>query len=1048
MRSCLAAVLALGWTLAVFGQNKTELQPIGLQQNGRFQFSIQKPQDYVYTVEAASDLPAWKTIATLIGDTFSYTNPSWLFTDPAAGTLSHRFYRVHASPITPAHDWKNQIFYPNDSFQSLRTRFDENEVLWIKFAILTNEPFRVYFQNSSRYVFHYDFARARLPEFQGLSREQFDLATLRTNGQKAVLGSVLYAPNPSMNEIGIQFVGLDPYRPEQIAKWFHIVSAAIAPHNPVKVSYIPTFEQAQVAQSNLPFFTREMIAVRSMSSWTAGDDCYSPGWAIGTLKYFEVAQVANAYASGQLLPTDILLTDHIPAELPHLAGILSLSPATPNSHVAILARSHAVPFAHLGSPELVELANNLNGKQIVLDTVGKWAACEISMVDVSGTPADLKSELIAYKAPPVLTITPKARLGAYTTNTESLYPPDLKYVGGKAANFGFIRRTIPTNSPMALAITFDLWDDFLGQMLNSGKTLRQEIDSRLGKYTSYPPNVGALRTDLLTIRALIEEETRFTPAQTEAIAAALLAKFDPANRIRFRSSTNVEDSEQFTGAGLYDSYSGCLADDRDNDTTGPSICDSTESKERGVFRAIRKVYASFYNENAFLERLRHKVDESKVGMAILVHYSSPDPTEMANGVATMRYDKFPKSRSYTGDMVTQKGAVSVTNPDGSAVPEIVGISKFFDTAYANLEQGSSLVPLGGYVLNWGEDGLEYKQFSALFEKVAAEFEAFYPAKQNYLLDFEYKKIVPGELMVKQVRQIPLPNTDRQIEVVILNKPAAYCVFQGEWGDVFANHRLKSRFNFETRELRATASSLQQSIFSSAAHDYVAGGARQRREGAPGSWPNATHITEPLGDRWDSAPGMRLTLNTEFPKTVAANESPILFVTEMDLILTADYTEGQLGINFMNELDHTVTNENVRLIPCPVASEARILVTRNVGDSVKVETSFWWPEPPSGATAGYTAPLVSWNQTTITGLTSEPIVLRDYYSQTYRPQHHNFSEDFLFEPALDPNVSAAQRAELEAEKVRQILVRWGGLDWPSTIALISADGTIRYVGGKP
>ena len=56
---------------------------------------------------------------------------------------------------------------------------------------------------------------------------------------------------------------------------------------------------------------------------------------------------------------------------------------------------------------------------------------------------------------------------------------------------------------------------------------------------------------------------------------------------------NVEDSEHFTGAGLYDSYSGCLMDDLDGDSTGPSQCDPAEPQERGVFRAIHKVYASF-----------------------------------------------------------------------------------------------------------------------------------------------------------------------------------------------------------------------------------------------------------------------------------------------------------------------------------------------------------------------------------------------------------------------------------------------------------------------
>src|SRR6185503_19138684 len=118
----------------------------------------------------------------------------------------------------------------------------------------------------------------------------------------------------------------------------------------------------------------------------------------------------------------------------------------------------------------------------------------------------------------------------------------------------------------------------------------------------------------------------FTAEQQHAITNALRV-FNPQRRIRFRSSTNVEDSEHFTGAGLYDSYSGCLLDDRDGNTSGPSLCDPEEEDERGVFRAIQRVYASFYNDNAFIERLRLGVDESQVGMAVLVHYSFPDEIE-------------------------------------------------------------------------------------------------------------------------------------------------------------------------------------------------------------------------------------------------------------------------------------------------------------------------------------------------------------------------------------------------------------------------------------
>jgi len=70
-------------------------------------------------------------------------------------------------------------------------------------------------------------------------------------------------------------------------------------------------------------------------------------------------------------------------------------------------------------------------------------------------------------------------------------------------------------------------------------------------------------------------------------------------------------------------------------------------------------------------------------------------------------------------------------------------------------------------------------------------------------------------------------------------------------------------------------------------------------------------------------------------------------------------------------------------------------------------------------AGYTADLVRWVETVIEGYTSEPIVLQDWYSQTYRPEHHNFSEHFLYEPRLEPGISQQILDELRAQNIRLI-----------------------------
>jgi hypothetical protein len=111
------------------------------------------------------------------------------------------------------------------------------------------------------------------------------------------------------------------------------------------------------------------------------------------------------------------------------------------------------------------------------------------------------------------------------------------------------------------------------------------------------------------------------------------------------------------------------------------------------------------------------------------------------------------------------------------------------------------------------------------------------------------------------------------------------------------------------------------------------------------------------------------------------------------------------------------------------------------NEIGIESSFYWPPNPSGPIAGYTAPLEKWIGTTITGLTTQPIVLTGYFSQTYRPGHHNFTEEFLFEPGLEAGISAAILSELQALNIRMIYFHTSG-DPSDVIKAIGFDGSLR------
>ena len=132
---------------------------------------------------------------------------------------------------------------------------------------------------------------------------------------------------------------------------------------------------------------------------------------------------------------------------------------------------------------------------------------------------------------------------------------------------------------------------------------------------------------------------------------------------------------------------------------------------------------------------------------------------------------------------------------------------------------------------------------------------------------------------------------------------------------------------------------------------------------------------------------------------------------------------------------------------PAPMETDLFQERFLTNSgVVIHIQFYWPIEPTGIVAGYTAPLVRWEQTTITGLTQDPIVLQGYYSQTYRPEHHNFSENFIFEPGLEEGFPATQLNELNAANVRLIHILAGRPFDPmkpgDPMNILGLDGIIR------
>lgn len=241
----------------------------------------------------------------------------------------------------------------------------------------------------------------------------------------------------------------------------------------------------------------------------------------------------------------------------------------------------------------------------------------------------------------------------------------------------------------------------------------------------------------------LRKDMKAAPVNPEFLALVRdkLAADYPGVRMRFRSSTNAEDLDGFTGAGLYTSKSADL-----NDPESP------------IEDAIRKVWASVWFFRAFEERSYRSISHLEVGMALLVHRSFPD--EYANGVAITAniYDSTGQNPAFYINV--QRGEESVVKPQPGVSSDEILYHYYTEGQPAIYMRHSTEVPKGEHVLSAAQVNELGKALAAIHTHFA---ESYGPSSDDptafYGMDVEFKfdDLEPGgaiELQVKQARPHP------------------------------------------------------------------------------------------------------------------------------------------------------------------------------------------------------------------------------------------------------------------------------------------------------
>jgi hypothetical protein len=438
-------------------------------------------------------------------------------------------------------------------------------------------------------------------------------------------------------------------------------------------------------------------------------------------------------------------------------------------------------------------------------------------------------------------------------------------------------------------------------------------------------------------------------------------------------------------------------------------------------------------------------------MALLVHHSFPDEIELANGVATLAKGDGP---DWSANVVSQKGAVSVTNPPTDAVPEEVRIDAGFMGPSCWLAQRSSLVPLReNTVLEWEQEYIE------LYDLLVAAAERHCQVKQkdDPVLDFEFKKVAPeGELVIKQIREIPQPGSSEYATPFMLGRPVHLCTLQGRGSNVFTNHRLKSRWTLTPRSMWLSEENLQESLYADLTLEYVADGQVRQLASEMPLLPEAEHRYAPPEwqfDQYDLFDSWRLT-NLCNPRTYRLKSEPLFQTMVPHPVVTLD--DVRIGL----EVEYA---EPVRLSDNETRSSEQAALYRRwepTDQDVAEECAF--DDPNTGVVLstrfctrwgwGFGAPTsVQFESTRIEGLATEPIVLTGYFSQSVGGGSHLCPKNFLFEPALEPGISQATLTELEHQNIRLIYFTTGArecrpTEWEDTPPLIRFYGFDDPVDG--
>ena len=443
----------------------------------------------------------------------------------------------------------------------------------VKFLIDLHNGAKTYFLDTNKWEVHFDFVYRYLDPYADY--ERFNIREYTQDERRFVLGSLMHYLDGG--HWTVELSGGDTLPAERIAWMIEHIAARVGCVTDWMFRPVSPHQITQAARLN------GRVPVLSSDALNASV-VYQP--VVLGVAYGHVRLIRGALQVSAVRPSDIVVSELVPEQIPPVAGLVTSQLQAPLAHVAVLCRNRHTPDMSLRGAIDLDVFTQWEGQLVKLSVSGQDYTVELA------DPAEAQAAWAARR--PAAAWRPDADLlprGLF--DVAALDAAAARFVGAKAAQMGRLTHIDGLSTAGGFAIPFSAYRDHL-----EAAGLCEEIDAMLNE-DAFVRDAGVRSQRLAALRAAIQRH----PLRADLLAD-LYERLHPwahQGRSIFRSSTNAEDLDGFNGAGLYD-----------------SIEVSAMPSPQQVADALRGVWASVWLERAFEERDWYRIDHRGVAMGVLV----------------------------------------------------------------------------------------------------------------------------------------------------------------------------------------------------------------------------------------------------------------------------------------------------------------------------------------------------------------------------------------------------------------------------------------------